>query len=153
MRIHSNVLTQDDLTVAANLAGVWHIKRSEHKSRKRSHAFEVALAGDAAHRSQADRDEFGATWDQWGIYLAALFQRDPAMVATYYADAEDFHFQTHNRFRDGGPGAKERHRQHRWNHGGVYRNERGQDVTFFECTGSRDFKCTAESHRVIVRRG
>lgn len=152
MRIHSNTLTQNDLTIAVNLAGAWFIKRTEHKSRKRSHAFEVALSGDAAHRSQADRDEYGATWDQWGIFLAALFDRDPSMVTPDYRDAADFHFQTHERFRDGLP-LSERHRQHRWDHAGLYRNTRGEDVTFFVCRGSRGFGCDAETHRIITRRG
>lgn len=151
MRIHSDILTQDDLGTASVTAGVRFIKRSEHNSRKRTHAFEVALSGDASHRSQADREQYGATWDQWGIFLSALFNRDPEMVTPYYTSAADFHFQTNNRFAR--PLAfSERHRQHRWAHAGIYRNTQG-DVTYFQCIGSKTFYCEAEMHRQVTRNG
>ncbi len=151
MRIHSDKITWSDLSDAARTAGAWFIKQTSHNSRKRSQAFEVALGGDAPHRSQADRDEYAATWDQWGIFLGELYRIDPNLVTPYYRDADDFHFQTFNRFREALPLA-DRHRRHNWEHAGIYRSGRG-DVTFFRCRGSKGFECEAEMHRVITRRG
>lgn len=151
MRIHSDILTQHDLTIASNLAGTWHIRRTNHNSRKRAAAFDVALSGSSPSRAQADREQYAASWDEWGMYLAALYRRDPKMVTPYYADADDFHFQTHNRFREFD--RSEHHNRHNWEHAGIYRRQ-GGDVTFFICKGSRSHQeCDAEMHRVLFRRG
>jgi len=49
-------------------------------------------------------DEYAATWDQWGLLLSDLFYLDPKMKVggykhPYYRNADDFHFQTGDRFK------------------------------------------------------
>lgn len=102
MRIHAYTITPDDLRAAAEAAGAFsHGNVSMQFVRKgsRTHdlAYEVNLFGDGTaskRRSQADRDEYAATWDQWGVFLAELFVRDPDMKAGPYNGSEDFHRQT-----------------------------------------------------------
>lgn len=54
-----------------------------------------------------------ATWDEWGIVLARLFDADPdAFVPGAYESAEHFHWATGGRFANGGPA--EMHDQHKW---------------------------------------
>ena len=104
MRIHSDILTNRHLIDAAAVARVDFDQWEDKGSRKRDHAFDVTLTGESRRRpnrgTSADRNHRGyaATWDQWGVFLAALFAIDPNMVTPYYADAEDFAFRTADRF-------------------------------------------------------
>lgn len=127
MRIHTN-LPEHELYHAATHAQVSITDYERHGSRKRDHAFDVWLSGSGAHRSQYRAQNVpAATWDEWGIFLATIFQQDPTAIATYYKDAEDFHYQTGGRFRTLQP--SEQHRKHRWTFlgevltGGVYVSE------------------------------
>lgn len=106
MRIHSDILAPSDIhraTVAAGMRGV-AAEVSTHGSRKRRTAYDVILTGTSTHRPNGwyrDRDEsaYAATWDEWGMFLSALFEQDPDMVTPYYADANDFHIKTGDRFK------------------------------------------------------
>lgn len=121
MRIHTDTLTESDLYRALHAAWgdddarnhtghghFWLVKAEKHGSRKRDHAFEVALAGDgtvskrrrnpgtSANRSA--QEDYAATWDQWGWFLAELFKRDPNMTTQYYATEAEFHAKTQGKF-------------------------------------------------------
>lgn len=105
MRIHSDILTSLDISAAERAAGMTGVDATvtAHGSRKRDHAFNVLLTGTSSRRPNngrygADSNAFAATWDEWGMFLAALYAVDPNMDATYYADAADFHRQTGDRF-------------------------------------------------------
>jgi len=113
MRIHSDIITWDDLH-DARLAAISHgeghvwLDGSKHGSRKRDHAFEVGLEGDGTTNkrrrnpgtSTSNRDlGYAATHDQWGWFLAYLFALDPNMTSVYYDGAEDFHAKTKEAFR------------------------------------------------------
>jgi choline dehydrogenase-like flavoprotein len=99
MRIHSDTLDGLELRKAANLAGVNFTRLSLHGSRKREAAFDVILTGDSPRRQNGGED-MAATWDQWGIFLGALFATDADMVTPYYANAEHFHWVTGDRFKN-----------------------------------------------------
>lgn len=107
MRIHSRTVTEADIYKAARSASefghgrayVHHLSR--HGSRSHGTAYDVALVGDGTvnrRRTQADRDEFAATWDQWGVFLAELFLIDPDMKAGPYKGRESFNTQTGDLF-------------------------------------------------------
>ena len=104
MRIHSDILDRSDIyraTIAAEMTGV-DVTVTEHGSRKRRAAYDVALTGTSTRRP-TDRkpgagDAYAATWDEWGMFLNYLFELDPDMVTPYYADANDFHIKTGFRF-------------------------------------------------------
>lgn len=115
MRIHTYTLTERDVYEAAGAASKFGHGRcfvanlSRHGSRSHDHAFAVNLTGDGTvnkrrvnygtsqTRDRFDR-EFAATWDQWGVFLAVLFDRDPDMIAGPYKGVDDFHRQTGNVF-------------------------------------------------------
>jgi hypothetical protein len=105
MRIHTDTLTTRDIFDASRIARVTFDRFTEHGSRSRKRAFDVTLTGESnrrpnngtSHQTKGG-DDFAATWDQWGVFLAVLFSRDPDMVTPYYADANEFHGQTAHRF-------------------------------------------------------
>lgn len=101
MRIHSDRLTYRDLIAAARVARA-DIEMTDHDSKSRDRAFDVHLTGESRRRpnrrGQGDPDAYAATWDQWGVFLAALYERDDRLVTPYYSDASDFADRTGDRF-------------------------------------------------------
>lgn len=115
MKIHTKA---DEITVrkAAELARVTFDRFEINGSRTSDHGYDVTLFGASERRSNSGGsgagDEHAATWDQWGVFLAAVFDADPDARMTYYKDAGDFHYQTSHRFRDGWP--EDAHGDHSW---------------------------------------
>ena len=108
MRIHvSRNVSADAIHDAIRAAGAHAEVLSEHGSRKRDHAFEVKLTGNSNRRPNGGtygaRDAYAATWDQWGVFINAVFDADPDATMTYYTDAADFHYRTGARFAEGWP--------------------------------------------------
>lgn len=120
MRLHTNSLTASDLWAAARIAEV-DLELTTHGSRSRDHAFNVTLRGNSNRRPNTGRsgsaDEFAATWDQWGVFLAELFDRDNTLVAAHYTDADTFHLMTAGRFENGWP--EDAHGDHRFEYAGI----------------------------------
>src|SRR4051812_4814148 len=99
MRIHGDTISRDELGQAARAAGVTFVRRHWHGSQSRDHAFEVILSGDSPFRCNGTPDEYAASWDQWGIFLAKIFDLDPTItISRVYADAAHFHKITGDRF-------------------------------------------------------
>lgn len=98
MRIHADTLTYADLHTAAQRAQV-ELRVTRHGSRKRDHAFEVTLRGMSKRRPNFyDGDgSYAATWDQWGVFLASLFEADYSITCAY-VDAAQFDYRTNGRF-------------------------------------------------------
>ncbi len=99
MRLHSNILTARDIYEATPADVIATV--TTHGSRKRASAFEISLAGFGERHTRKKNsgqygagDEKAATWDDWGVVLARLFEIDPNMTATYYKDRADFYEQT-----------------------------------------------------------
>lgn len=115
MRLHTN-LTRTHIAEAARHAGVAIEHLSEHGSRTAVRAFEVALSGSGASGGQWGGGGYkSATWDEWGIFFAALYRFDPAMrAARTYDNAEHFAWATGDRYATLNPHAQ--HLRHRWTH-------------------------------------
>lgn len=111
MRIHSDTLTGQNLFDALPKR-VYFTEAVLHGSRKRARAFEIKLSGSSSRR-QMKGEANAATWDEWGAFLGALFNIDPNMTCSYYADADAFHARTGYRFEDGTVPA-DTHKQHKW---------------------------------------
>ena len=115
MKIHSDILTADDVREAASKAGCTvPAGIGIGGSRSRKFRLEFWLSGTGREGGQ-----FGitrgrtATWDEWGIALAELFRRDPAArVPSVYEGAEHFHWATDDRYVDLSVDAQ--HVRHRW---------------------------------------
>lgn len=120
---------------SARLDGVY-ATLSRHGSRSRAGAVELSLEGNGYPVNTGTRGagaKIGATWDEWGVVLAAVFNADPEAFAgsqkhPVYAGAEDFARKTCYRFDDGQL-PEDTHRRHDWSHG----------MRYACCT-----KCTAE---------
>lgn len=117
VRIHTDSLTRAELHAAARTAGVSIIKLEERGSRKRDHAFEVALSGTSSHRTQSDRDAYAATWDEWGMFMQALYVADDTALIGDYEEWEMFGQVTGGRFIDLTPLLQ--HKRHVWEFDGT----------------------------------
>lgn len=113
MRIHTD-LTEGDIRAAGRLAGVGFERLTVHGSRTRPRAFDVILTGLSIHANHWTRSgEYrAATWDQWGVFLGALYRQDSAMVSAYQ-NADHFVWSTNGRYAGA---AFEPCLLHKWNH-------------------------------------
>lgn len=91
MRLHSSTLTAQDLCRALP-EGVY-ANITPRGSRKRARAFEVTLYvlyKDDTHRRFGNSGGYGraedvaATWDEWGIWMAALYALDSDALVGWY---------------------------------------------------------------------
>lgn len=135
MRIHTETVFSGDIYDAARVARVTVERAGLHNSRSRDHAWDIALTGESKRRPNFGKypGEYAATWDQWGVFISALFKKDPDLtIPQAYATVEDFHRQTANRFQDGWPA--DAHGDHTF----VY----DETLGYQKCT-----KCSATSRR------
>jgi hypothetical protein len=126
MRLHTNTITSRDLYAAAAAAGVRFGRLEEHGSRSRARAWDFTLTGSSPYRPNPGgrwaRDDYdpgahAATWDEWGIFLAHLFDVDPDAHATgNYQSREHFRWCTGGRFDTLTPAGQ--HHRHRWEYTG-----------------------------------
>lgn len=123
MKIHSDVLEITDLWDAARAAGprgAVLVEATRRGSRKRSHGFDVHLTGTSTRRPNnrgawQEWDNYAATWDEWGMFLAYLFEIDPnAIVPGVYESKEDFQYKTDWRFDGLTPEQQHGGAGHRW---------------------------------------
>lgn len=119
MKFHSDVLTTPDLYAALEASGlaregVYLIDVSKGRSRKRARRIEAKLAARAGSdrkgvrrrwansgsHGAASSDPFvkAATYDEWGWWLAELFERDPKLIANEYDGRERFHEMTEGKY-------------------------------------------------------
>lgn len=98
MRIHTDKIELRHIHAAMSEAQVSPIRLTLHGSRSRDHAFDVKLTGLSNRRCNGDTDEYAATWDQWGVFLGALYQMDPDMKVPYYDSRDHFNYVTDYRF-------------------------------------------------------
>lgn len=109
MRLHTDVLNAGDIYEAARETNVGVEICEPHGSRSRTHAYEVQLSGSSPYSAQSGQWK-AATWDEWGEFLLALFNRDPAMIAGQaskpgkstwgYDGIEEFYTKTAERHAD-----------------------------------------------------
>lgn len=120
MKIHTDTLTTDHLRAAAKTARV-EMEYTTHGSRSRARAFNISLTGESRRRPQGGDTGAGtgyaATWDQWGVFLAALFAVDDNMTCWAYDNAENFADKTGDRFAQSSAFPADYHGDHtfRWN--------------------------------------
>jgi hypothetical protein len=145
MRIHTNATTEQIRAAINSVPTVYTERLTEHRSNTHARAFEINLSGSGRHGGQYDnREAKSATWDEWGVVMAAIFEADQATRMggsqrnPVYANASDFHWQTDSRFIEGMP--NDMHVQHKWEWG-----ERSQTTGIYSarCKGSKGHPCSA----------
>lgn len=124
MRLHTNTITESDVHQAVeNLLGVYATV-TRHGSRSHDHALEIRLEGNGyltnTGNGGAGATE-GATWDEWGVMIARLYEIDPDALwgsAKYpvYRDVYHFHERTYDRFASGQM-PENTHKRHKWDWG------------------------------------
>ena len=94
MRIHTDgTICDSEFYEAARAAGVTIEVKSKHGSRKRWVGYEIQLSGSSPYSAQSGAWK-AATWDEWGVFLAFLFDREPTLIAGTYDGHDDFVMQT-----------------------------------------------------------
>lgn len=117
MRIHTNTLVHTDFhRMVADLPGVY-VEVSARGSRSHARAFEIRLTGTSTRRTMDNTDQ-AATWDEWGVFFARLFNMDRQALAgsvksPAYKNGADFHYKTGMRFVSLDM-PTDTHQQHRW---------------------------------------
>lgn len=102
------------------------------RGRRFARTFDVILPGSGPRRSQwRDQVVQAATWDEWGIFMARLFDHEPTMRIGPYRDRDHFRWSTDDRYDDLTPAGQ--HKSHRWRYA-----RRDDHTQVQECTG-----CTA----------
>ena len=86
---------------AARRAGV-QMDCEQRGSRTHDRAFNVRLEGSSRRRNASNTGQ-AATWDEWGVFLVSIFDRDPdarcgSAKHPTYANGLDFHIRTDGRF-------------------------------------------------------
>jgi hypothetical protein len=106
MKIHSDILTMDDLYRELPAGVSAYI--TPKGSRKRAHGFEVTLyvtERDALHSRLGNSGGYGAssdlaaTWDEWGVWMDRLYAIDRNALIGWYPSYEGFLRET-RRTRD-----------------------------------------------------
>jgi hypothetical protein len=117
MKIHSDTLTRAVL-FAALPKPLLDLECTQHGSRSRAHAFNVGLQwyggkvkGDGRYRRNHGTSggfdmPWAATYDEWGEWLARLFDIDPNAIAGQYKGRDDFYDQTREVLETGWRDAK-----------------------------------------------
>ena len=105
MKIHSDVFALSDIhdaTRAAGMRGV-HAQVIQRGSRTRARSFDVKLSGTSTRLQNPgtgprDDIEHAATWDEWGMFINALFVLDAHAVIGQYPNQAIFDEVTGGRF-------------------------------------------------------
>lgn len=109
MKLHSNVITLQDINAATSGMPNVYAEVATKGSRSHSAAFEISLEGNGYRGNSGQygaRDmsqPLSATWDEWGVFIGRLFVIDPDAVwgsvkNPVYRNAQHFHWVTGNRF-------------------------------------------------------
>lgn len=132
MIIWSDTLTSEQIDDAAAKARVNVFDAAlSLRANKRAKRWTIYLSGDSPYVNGHDSSRPAATWDQWGIFLNALFETDPNMTTANYKDRDTFHAITDDRFAT--LTYEQSHRRHDWRWMPIGR------VPHYACNG-----CTAE---------
>jgi hypothetical protein len=102
MKLYSDTLTTADLYAAlpegVGIAAIRPIR----SPRKRAHGWELSLEGFAGRHTRrrnsgmygADGYGYAATWDDHGVWMAALYAKDPDALIAWYKDRDHFYSAT-----------------------------------------------------------
>lgn len=124
MRIHTDRLTETHVRCVATRLGLRFNRLTSHRSRKRLRAFDVILEGNGKFGGQyGNVNGRTALWDEWGMFLAGLYEKDLWTEAGKYKNGlydsyDGFHFLTDGRFEDWKN--VEIHKAHKWEYVGSF---------------------------------
>lgn len=97
MKIHTDTLSVADFNNAARETGTILANIESAGSRSRRSAFNIYLSGSHSNVSRHTvNGEYikAATYDEWGHFLAYIYDRDHNAICGVYKDKGDFHHKT-----------------------------------------------------------
>lgn len=108
MTVHSDILTKADLYACLPRDVAIAAIRELHNTRKRARGWQLSLEGHGArHTRRRNSGYYGATevdaighygyaatWDDHGIWMAALYEIDPDACIAWYDNRADFYAKT-----------------------------------------------------------
>lgn len=97
MKIRTDKLTRADIVAAVNGAGAARVAElTEGRARSHARRFELYLEGSSRYAPNRRSDTGGkaATWDEWGIAIAAMYAIDPRAIIGHYTSRQDFRNKT-----------------------------------------------------------
>lgn len=98
MKIHSDILTPQDILASVpdscylapfDQPGFGRTRIGMVGSRSRENGFIVRLAGSSRYHMRSLPHK-SATWDEWGIFIAALYELDDDALIGHYGGHENF---------------------------------------------------------------
>lgn len=111
MKLYANEITEKEIMDAALQAGASVEKMIVRRGRRFARTFDVILSGSGPRRSQwREQSVPAATWDEWGIFMARLFDHEPTMRIGPYRDRDHFRWSTGDRYDDLDPADQHNHR-------------------------------------------
>lgn len=120
MHIHSDLLSATDIYSAAMMSDAATEQMDEKGSRSRARKFVVLLSGNSTRNAMKNTFK-AATFDQWGIFLGILFEKDENMIAGNYKNKEDFDRKTFLRYDDSADRmTMDKYHNHKWTFSGTY---------------------------------
>lgn len=119
MKLHTDILTSMNIDEALNRAkeagkvtrDIYFVQKNGAGSRSRRAGYEIQLGTDDKTSGPTNSRRFknsgwtgadtvyAATYDEWGWFIAQLFEVDPDAIFGNYKGVEDFHEQTKNAYR------------------------------------------------------
>src|SRR5690606_12983870 len=130
---------------ARALEGV-RAETTRYGSRKRAAAIELGVSAEQRPGRRLTNSgyygagyDYAATWDEWGVIFAAIFEADANATCAAYEDGYDFHWQTDDRFIDGTM-PEHRHDMHRWQYTGAA-GRAANSYAIYTCKGRKGDPC------------
>lgn len=114
MRIHTRLEVQA-IEASARYAGTTLVRLDHFNSRTAEHGWDVILSGQGVMSTRYGARS--ATWDEWGIFLAALYRLDGRAHCGPYLNVNHFRWSTAGRFLTLAPSMQ--HLRHRWERQGM----------------------------------
>jgi hypothetical protein len=106
VEVREALLTVKDHGLVA--PSVYFEQCDERGSRSRTRAFDIKLACATKYKNDGRRRansgnhgsayRYTATYDEWGFFIAEIFERDPEAVFGNYNGRDDFENQTHGAY-------------------------------------------------------
>ena len=112
MRIHTDLPMNDIRALVNTMEDVYFTRLEQSGSRSRSHKFDVILTGTSNRPQNFGGEDKAATWDEWGQFIARVFDADPNAIVGQYRSLGHFEWSTEDRFKDGDALPGDTHQQH-----------------------------------------
>lgn len=100
MKIRTSI-AQSEMRNIARAVGVTFSRCIVGGARSHAASYDIVLSGSGRRRNC--EGDVGATWDEWGAFLARIFAVDPSTTTGVYRNSAHFTWSTNDRYNLGNP--------------------------------------------------